>query len=205
MLWQYSHWARGGRSPSVKRSIALGGELLYLPTSDGRIVALDVRTGDVVWDRQVSDDERYGMTAGPLVAQGKVMIGTTGRAPGGNYIVGLDAATGEEMWRWWTIARPGEPGGESWKRAAAGGTQRRIDLGSWDLRCRARSGVFRSGANLRYRTPAGIAQGSGRNQRCIVYQHHRSTRSGYRGTGLVLPAPPQRPMGPGLDFWPPRS
>ena len=35
MLWQYSHWARGGRSPSVKRSIALGGELLFLPTSDG--------------------------------------------------------------------------------------------------------------------------------------------------------------------------
>ena len=114
MLWQYSHWARGGRSPSVKRSIGLGGERVYLPTSDGRIVALDVRTGEVVWDQQVSDDERYAMTAGPLVAQGMVMIGTTGRAPGGNYIVGLDAATGEEMWRWWTIARPGEPGGESW-------------------------------------------------------------------------------------------
>lgn len=114
MLWQYSHWARGGGSPSVKRSIALGGELLYLRTSDGRIVALDVRTGAVVWDQQVTDDERFAMTAGPLVAQGKVMIGTTGRVPGGNYIVGLDAATGEEMWRWWTIARPGEPGGESW-------------------------------------------------------------------------------------------
>ena len=114
MLWQYSHWARGGRSSSVKRSIGLGGDLVYLPTSDGRMVALDVRTGGVVWDRQVGDDERYGMTAGPLVAQGKVMIGTTGRAPGGNYIVGLDAATGEEMWRWWTIARPGDPGGESW-------------------------------------------------------------------------------------------
>lgn len=54
MLWQYSHWARGGRSPSVKRSIALGGESLYLPASDGRMVVLDVGTGDVVWDQQVT-------------------------------------------------------------------------------------------------------------------------------------------------------
>ena len=114
MLWQYSHWAEGGRSPTVKRSIALGGDLLYLPASDGRVVALDVRTGDVVWDQRVGDDERYGLTGGPLVAGGKVMIGTTGRAPGGNYIVGLDAETGAEAWRWYVIARPGEPGGESW-------------------------------------------------------------------------------------------
>ncbi len=113
-LWEYSHWLPGGASASVKRSLALGGELLYLPTSDARIVALDVKTGTVVWSQEVRDDERYGMTGGPLVAQGKVMIGTTGRAPGGNYIVGLDADTGEEAWRFYVIARPGEAGGNSW-------------------------------------------------------------------------------------------
>jgi alcohol dehydrogenase (cytochrome c) len=54
------------------------------------------------------------MTGGPLVAKGKVMAGTSGRAPGGNMIVALNAATGKEAWRFYTIARPGEPGGDSW-------------------------------------------------------------------------------------------
>jgi alcohol dehydrogenase (cytochrome c) len=54
------------------------------------------------------------MTGGPLIARGKVMVGTTGRARGGNYIAALDAETGKEAWRFYTIARPNEPGGESW-------------------------------------------------------------------------------------------
>jgi alcohol dehydrogenase (cytochrome c) len=54
------------------------------------------------------------MTGGPLVAKGKVMIGTTGRAPGGNFIIAFDADTGREAWRFNTIARPGERGGNSW-------------------------------------------------------------------------------------------
>jgi alcohol dehydrogenase (cytochrome c) len=42
------------------------------------------------------------------------MQGVNGQAPGGAYIVGLDAETGEEAWRFYSIARPGEPGGNSW-------------------------------------------------------------------------------------------
>jgi ATP dependent DNA ligase domain len=57
----------------------------------------------------------YQVTGGPLVAKGKVMIGTKGpNVPGGNYIVGLDAKTGDESWRVSTIPKPGEPGGNSW-------------------------------------------------------------------------------------------
>jgi alcohol dehydrogenase (cytochrome c) len=54
------------------------------------------------------------MTGGPLVAKGKVMIGTTGRRAGGNYIAGLDAETGKEAWRFYTIPGPTDPGGNSW-------------------------------------------------------------------------------------------
>ena len=64
------------------------------------------------------------MTGGPLVARGKVMVGTTGRAEGGNYIVALDAETGKEAWRFYTIARPGRA--------------RRQQL---ERRCRSRSGT----------------------------------------------------------------
>jgi alcohol dehydrogenase (cytochrome c) len=42
------------------------------------------------------------------------MVGTIGRAAGGKVIVALDAATGKEAWRFHVIARPGEPGGNSW-------------------------------------------------------------------------------------------
>ena len=115
LLWQYSRRLPRGVAPSVKRGISLYGDRLYVPTSDAHVVALDVKTGRVVWDTPVAEREGgYRMTGGTLVARGKVMVGTTGRAGGGNYIAALDAETGEEAWRFYTIARPGEPGGESW-------------------------------------------------------------------------------------------
>ena len=115
LLWQYSRRLPRGHNPTVKRGIALYGGRLYVPTSDTHMVALNAKTGDVVWDQAVADYKAgYGMTGGPLVANGKVMIGTTGRAPGGNFIVALDAETGKEAWRFSTIARPGEAGGHTW-------------------------------------------------------------------------------------------
>lgn len=115
LLWQYTRRLPSGVPPSVKRGISILGSKLYVPTSDAHVVALDVKTGKVIWDQTVADPKQgYRMTGGTLVARGKVMVGTTGRAPGGNDIVGLDAETGKEAWRFHTIARPGEPGGESW-------------------------------------------------------------------------------------------
>jgi alcohol dehydrogenase (cytochrome c) len=119
LLWQYSHALEAGASPFHKRGLALNGNRLYLGTSDVHVVALDVATGEPVWDTRVGDFRlREGLNGGPLVARGKVMVGTTGTGvgakPGGPQIVGLDAETGELVWRLGTIARPGEPGGESW-------------------------------------------------------------------------------------------
>ena len=115
LLWQYSRRLPRAVPLSVERAIALYGDRLYVPTSDTHIVALDVKTGTVVWEQAAGDWTRgYSITGGPLVARGKVMVGTTGRAPGGNDIVALDAGTGAEAWRFHTIARPGEPGGDTW-------------------------------------------------------------------------------------------
>ena len=115
LLWQYARRLPIGVVPSVKRGISIFGTRLYVPTSDAHVVALDVKTGKVVWDQSVADPKKgYRMTGGTLVARGKVMVGTTGRVEGGNYVVALDAETGKEVWRFSTIARPGEPGGDSW-------------------------------------------------------------------------------------------
>ena len=119
LLWQYSHRLPTGVAPSVKRSISIYGSRLYVPTSDAHVVALDVKTGSVVWDHAVGDPKAsVRMTGGLLIARGKVMVGTTGRAEGGNYIAALDTETGEEAWRFRTIARPGEQGGNSWNGLA---------------------------------------------------------------------------------------
>ena len=115
LLWQYSRRLPTGVAPSLKRGISIYGDRLYVPTSDAHVVALDVKTGSVVWDQPVGDLETgLRMTGGTLVANGKVIVGTTGRAEGGNYIVALDAGTGREVWRLRTIPHPGEPGGETW-------------------------------------------------------------------------------------------
>ncbi len=115
LLWQYARELPQDARPSVKRNIALYGDKLYAETSDVHVVALDIRTGAVVWDHAVEDYHKgVRMTGGPLVARGKVMVGTVGRLPGANYIVALDSQTGEEAWRFNVIAQPGEAGGNSW-------------------------------------------------------------------------------------------
>jgi alcohol dehydrogenase (cytochrome c) len=119
LLWQYNHTLEPGVAPFHHRGIALGGEMLFFGTSDVHVVALNARTGKLVWDTKIGEARtREGLNGGPLVAAGRVMVGTTGTGvgakPGGPQLVGLDMQTGKELWRFGTIAKPGEPGGDSW-------------------------------------------------------------------------------------------
>ncbi|MFT5133386.1 MAG: alcohol dehydrogenase (cytochrome c), partial [Gammaproteobacteria bacterium] len=121
LLWQYRRWIPAA-VPTFnyrKRSIALYDKYLYMPASDGHIVALDARTGELAWQTRIVDiDKGERITGGPLLARGKVMIGSSGEMEGGNVIVALDALTGVEAWRFNTIPKPGEPGGDSWNGMA---------------------------------------------------------------------------------------
>jgi alcohol dehydrogenase (cytochrome c) len=119
LLWHYTHALDEGARPNHKRGIALYGHKVYMGTSDAHLVALDARTGKPVWNTKIADfKRRESISAGPLVAGGKVLIGTTGTgvgaALGGPQIVGVDADTGVVEWRVHTIAQPGTPGGDSW-------------------------------------------------------------------------------------------
>ncbi len=114
-LWHYARTLPDSSRPTVKRNLALYGDKVFFGTSDVHVVALDAKTGHVVWDQPITDTgSGFGLSGGPLVARGKVMQGVNGQVPGGAYIVGLDAETGREAWRFYTIARPGEPGGDTW-------------------------------------------------------------------------------------------
>ncbi len=141
-LWKYTREiARPGNAPrrfdparqSRVKSIAIYGHALYMPTPDGHLVALDARTGRPIWDKAVSgggNGSGLQLSSGPLVARGVVMIGVSlGLAnKGGCFILALDAATGEERWRFQTVARPGAPGGDSWNGAPV---EERFGAGVW--------------------------------------------------------------------------
>ena len=114
LLWQYSHPLPSDARPMQKRNLAIYRDRLFVPTSDDHIVALDVKTGNPIWDTPLVDYKKgYQVTGGPLVAKGKVMQGIGGQSPGGNFIIALDVETGKQAWRFHTIAQPGEPG-DSW-------------------------------------------------------------------------------------------
>ena len=118
LLWRYRHPLSPGRIAfhDTNRGVALFGDKVYMATLDARVVALDARTGEVVWDTPVADNSAgYYMTLAPLAARGKVMVGVSGGELGiRGFVVALDTETGEEVWKTYTVPGPGEPGNETW-------------------------------------------------------------------------------------------
>ena len=119
LLWEYVARASDDTArTSVMRSLALYDDKVYIATADARLLALNVRTGAVVWDHRVADAKAgYSYSSGPIIVKGLVVAGITGCQRYKNdicFISAHDAQTGREAWRTSTIARPGEPGGDTW-------------------------------------------------------------------------------------------
>src|SRR6266446_6807842 len=100
----------------TNRGVGLYEDKVYVATVDAHLVALDAKTGKVIWDTAVDDWKKgYYMTLAPLIAKGKVMVGTSGGEFGiRGYVAAFDARTGKEVWKTYTIPGPGEPGNETW-------------------------------------------------------------------------------------------
>ena len=84
------------------------------------LVALDRFTGKPLWDTTMADwRENYGATSAPLVVGDLVVSGTSGGDEGiRGFVAAFDQATGREVWRFWTVPRPGEPGADTWRGTA---------------------------------------------------------------------------------------
>lgn len=110
--------AYAGVGRGVQRNIAIYGEMIFAATENATIVGIDARTGLLVWETATADPALgYNYTAGPIIANGTVVTGITGCERYKDdvcFITGHDPLTGEERWRTSTIARPGEPGGDTW-------------------------------------------------------------------------------------------
>ena len=121
VIWQHARQFPEGFTVggfNQLRNISIYKDTVLLSTRDAALVALDARTGLVVWEHQIADPSLgYTNVSGPLVAGGVVVNGINGCTrfvDESCFITAHDPDTGEELWRTYTIARPGEPGGGSW-------------------------------------------------------------------------------------------
>ena len=119
-IWQYQRslppdiHACCGR---VNRGMAILGDKVFLGTLDAHVIALDTKTGNVIWDVATSDYRKgYSITLAPLVIHDLVLIGVSGGEYGiRGFIDAYDAVTGARKWRFYTVPGPGEPGHETWE------------------------------------------------------------------------------------------
>ena len=105
----------------VNRGFGVLGDRLFMTTIDAHLLALDIKTGRVAWDVELADYKvGYSATVAPLVVKDKVIIGIAGAEYGiRGFIDAYDAQSGKRAWRFYTVAGPEEPGGDTWPKGDA--------------------------------------------------------------------------------------
>ncbi len=117
----------------VTRTLGLYGNNVILTSADGYVVALDAKTGKVAYEILVADYKTLStrQSGGPLIANGKIFSGRRCSPKGGPkacFVSAHSAQNGEELWRFYTIPQPGEPGFDTWGDTPY---ESRLHLGSW--------------------------------------------------------------------------
>jgi alcohol dehydrogenase (cytochrome c) len=120
IYWRYQYDPSPESRPCcgrVNRGLGVLDDKLFMATIDAELIALDVTSGQPVWQTSIADATAgYAMTLAPLVVKDKVIVGVAGGEYGiRGFIAAYDADTGEETWRFYTIPAPGEPGFETWE------------------------------------------------------------------------------------------
>lgn len=115
LIWE--HWT-GPANRQDMRNIAMYEDKIIQATTDARLVALDARSGEQLWETMVADNTKgFSNSSGPIVADGKIIQGLAGCAryiPEDCYVSAYDADTGALLWQFETVAEVGEPGGDTW-------------------------------------------------------------------------------------------
>ena len=119
-VWTADAAVRHAGNQPRTRGIALWEDRVFANLPDGRVIAINRDNGEIVWDKRVATRNEFGgqeeFYTAPLVADGIVLV-QNGAGDGGTrgWIAGLDAKTGDEKWRFYTVPKPGDPGSETWK------------------------------------------------------------------------------------------
>ncbi|MBM3792652.1 MAG: PQQ-dependent dehydrogenase, methanol/ethanol family [Acidobacteria bacterium] len=141
LVWRYAdpRAQKGG----VNRGAAIWGNRIYFTTSDNFLVALDRQSGVLIFNKQFADVEKgTTSTSVPLIAKGKVIVGSAGGDSGmRGFIMALSAETGDELWKTYTVPAKGEKGSETWG-----------DLIEWGGGAAWLSGTYDPGLDMLYWT-----------------------------------------------------
>jgi alcohol dehydrogenase (cytochrome c) len=116
-IWHYKR----PRTPKIagggaNRGVGVAGDRVFMVTDQAHIIALNRFTGEVLWDAELDDwRKNYAASSAPLPAGNLVISGVSGGEHGANgFVTAHDQETGKEVWRFWTVPKPGEPGSETW-------------------------------------------------------------------------------------------
>jgi alcohol dehydrogenase (cytochrome c) len=117
-IWHYKRTrTKGVTSAWANRGVGVAGDRVFMMTDHAHLIALHRFTGEVMWDTQMDDwRKNYAASSAPLPAGDLVISGVTGGEQGANgFLAAYDQTTGKEVWRFWTVPKPGTPGSETWK------------------------------------------------------------------------------------------
>ncbi len=120
-IWHYSRPRTrnlvGNAAGGVNRGVAVAGDRVFMVTDHAHIIALNRLTGALLWETEMADwRQNYNATVAPLTVGNLVITGSSGGDEGvRGFLAAYDQATGKEIWRFWTVPAPGEPGSETWK------------------------------------------------------------------------------------------
>jgi PQQ-dependent dehydrogenase (methanol/ethanol family) len=118
--WEYDYKPQNPLTPNNKGA-AIGTGRVIRGTPDGHLIALDAKTGALLWDRQIMDPAKgeYA-TAAPLIWNDMVFIGKAGGELGiRGEMMAFKAADGEKIWGFYTVPSPDQVGGDTWKSPAS--------------------------------------------------------------------------------------
>ena len=119
-IWMYQRQLPSDIRPCcgrVNRGLAILGDKVFIGTLDAHVIALDTKTGAVVWDVTAADYRTgHSFTVAPLAVKNLIVIGVSGGEYGvRGFIDAYDAENGARKWRYYTVPGPGEPGHETWE------------------------------------------------------------------------------------------
>ena len=119
-IWRYERRVPGDIRPCcgrVNRGLAILGDKVFFGTLDAHVIALDSKTGHLVWDVAAVDYKKgYTFTVAPLAVKNLIIISPAGGEYGiRGFVDAYDADTGERKWRFYTVPEPGQSGSETWQ------------------------------------------------------------------------------------------
>ncbi len=96
------------------KGVALLGDIVYSIEADGLLIATAAASGEVLWQVDTRQDPDEEFTMAPLALDGMLINGPRGDAPMRGWLEARSAVDGSQLWQFWAVPAPGEPGGETW-------------------------------------------------------------------------------------------